>query len=465
MGRMTPTAELLQPEVVELIREGRFAELREALHHVPPADVAEILSSIEITDCAPAFRFLQRDDAAEVFSYLSPEKQEELLAELGTESAANMVEAMEPDDRARLIDELPGEVAQRLVAALPPETRKVTQAILGYPPRSVGRLMTPDYIRVRPEWTVEKALEHIRRFGRDAETINVVYVVDEKGVLVDDMRLRQIFLSDPAAKIESLMNRSFSALKADQPESDAVAMMKRYDRVALPVVDSQGVLLGIVTHDDVADVAEQEATEDIQKLGGVGALETAYINTPYLTLFHKRGFWLSALFVGQSVTIFVLGVFQDKLERAVELGVLMPLVISCGGNSGSQAATLVTRALALGEIGASDWARIVRRELVTGSMLAVTLGVMGFVCVEVFTRLFNKPETSEPMLVGATVAVAIFGVVMWGTMLGSLLPLLLRKLRFDPATASSPLVATLMDASGTIIYFLLAILILTGTLL
>jgi len=270
---MTPTAELLLPEVEELIREGQYADLRASLAVIHPADVAEILSAIEPKVAALGFRFMQRDDAASAFAYLAPEIQETLIHELGTEDTARVVEAMNPDDAAKLIDEMPDACAQRVLTSLSPESRKITQVILGYPPKSVGRLMTPDYVRVRPQWTVAEAIEHIRRYGQDAETINVVYVIDNEGRLVDDMRLRQIFLSPTTSTIDSLMNRSFVKLQATDAREEAVRVMARYDRTALPVVDSRGALLGIVTHDDVADVAQAEATEDIQKLGGMSALE------------------------------------------------------------------------------------------------------------------------------------------------------------------------------------------------
>ncbi len=462
---MNPTAELLQPEVEELIQQGRFEELREALHLVPPADVADILAALDPKQTAVGFRFLQRDDAAEVFSYLTPEKQEELIKELGAEASVGIIEEMSADDRARLIDELPGAVAQRIVASLSPETRKITQAILGYPHGTVGRLMTPDYVTIRPHWTIAQALDHIRRNGRDAETVNVVYVVDNDGRLIDDMRLRQILFADPGQSVESIMTRAFTSLRADEPQEAAVTAMNRYDRVALPVVDSRGVLVGIVTVDDVADIAQAEATEDIQKLGGVGALEAPYIETGHIEMFRKRGVWLSILFVGQTITIVVLGSFQDQIEKAAVLAVFMPLVISCGGNSGSQAATLVTRALALGEITSADWFRIVSREIVTASMLAGTLGLLGLACVAFFTNFIGTPVTNHPLMLGTTVGVAITGVVLWGTLLGSLLPIFLKRSGFDPATASSPMVATLMDASGTLIYLGVAILVLTGSIL
>lgn len=463
---VTPTAELLLPEVQELIHEGRYHELRDALDALHPADTADILGTLDPAKSAVAFRFLRRDEAASAFSYLAPEQQELLINELGNE-AARVIEAMSPDDRARLVDEMPEECATRLIAGLSPETRQITQVILGYPERSVGRLMTPEYVRLRPQWTVAEAIEHIRRFGKDAETINVVYVIDNEGHLIDDMRLRQIFLADPAARIEDLMNRSFVTLRADQDREEAVRTMGRYDRTALPVVDSRGVLLGIVTHDDVADVAQQEATEDIQKLGGVAALEEPYMKTPHVEMFKKRGIWLAALFIGQTITIIVLGGFQQQLDKAAVLVMFLPLVISCGGNSGSQAATLVTRALGLGEITPADWWRIVRKEVVSALMLGGTLAALGWLCVEFFTFIGHaKVEAPHhAQFLALSVAGSIFSVVLWGVLLGSLLPLLLRRLKVDPATASSPMVATLMDASGTLIYLGMAILILTGSIL
>ena len=460
---MTPTAELILPEVAELVRAGAYSELRAALEGIPPADVADIIVSLEPDERAVCFRFLMRDDAGEVFSYLAPELQEELIAKLG-DAALRVIEGMDPDDRVRLLDELPTEVAQRLIASLSPEDRRTTQAILGYPPKSVGRLMNPDYIRLRPDWTIGHALDHIRKYGHDAETINVVYVVDDHGVLIDDIRLRTLFLADPAGTVESQMNQNFVGLRADQPQEEAVRMMARYDRIALPVVDSRGVLLGIVTSDDVADVAEAEATEDIQRLGGVEALEQPYIQTGPIEMFRKRGFWLSALFVGQSVTILVLGGFQEQLDQAVVLTLFMPLVISCGGNSGSQAATLITRALALGELTPKDWLKIVRKEVVSAMLLAAALAFMGFLSVEVFAHT-GVAKTPHIFRLAVTIAAAVATVVMWGTLVGSMLPLLLRRLKFDPATASSPMVATLMDASGTLIYLGISILVLTGTIL
>ncbi|MDX2131150.1 MAG: magnesium transporter [Planctomycetota bacterium] len=464
---MTPTAELLLPEVEELIREGQYADLRDALAAIHPADIADILSELEIAPAAVAFRFLQRDDAAAAFAYLAPERQESLIRELGTEGAARVIDVMNPDDRARLIDELPEDIAQRVMASLSPDERRATQAILGYPEGTVGRLMTPDYVRIRPQWTISQALDHIRRYGKDAETIAYVYVIDNEGHLIDDLRLRSLLLADPQDTVEKHMNRSFVKLRATDDQEEAVRTMARYDRVALPVIDSRGVLIGIVTSDDVADVAQAEATEDIQRLGGVAALEQPYMDAGHVEMYKKRGVWLAALFVGQTVTILVLGGFQERLAQAAVLVLFMPLVMSCGGNSGSQAATLVTRALALGEIRPADWWQIVRKEFVTALMLGTTLAAMGWLCVTFFTftgqAKVHAASHAQPL--ARSVATAIFSVVMWGTTLGSLLPLLLKRLKLDPATASSPMVATLMDASGTLIYLGIAVAILTGTVL
>ncbi|MGH7131938.1 MAG: magnesium transporter [Phycisphaerales bacterium] len=465
---MNPTAALIEPEVEELIRSKNFAELREVLHGLQKADVADILSDISPEDAAIAFRILPRDDAGEVFSYISPETQEKLIAKLGQESAVKVVEAMDPDDRARLFDELPSEVAQRIVAGLSPEERKSTQAILGYPPRSVGRLMTPDYVRVRPEWTVARALEHIRKYGRDAETINVVYVVDDKGELIDDLRLRQLIVAEPDQTIESLMNRQFVALRAEQPQEEAVVLLQKYDRVALPVVDSRGHLIGIVTHDDVADVAEQEATEDMHKMGGVGALEEPFMTAGVVDLCKKRAPWLALLFLSELLTSNAIGYYQDEIQRAAILAVFIPAIISSGGNSGSQASTLVIRALGLREIGLGDWWRVLRRELVVALLLGLMIGAIGLLRIHVFGWFgwFRDPSVMDHYsILGVAISVTLVGVVMWGSIMGAMLPFLLKRCGLDPAGSSTPFVATLVDVTGIVIYFTVAIIVLRSTLL
>ncbi|MEZ6243977.1 MAG: magnesium transporter [Phycisphaerales bacterium] len=460
----SPTSELLAPDVRELIAAGRLRELRETLEKLEPPDVAEILETLEAPDAAVAFRVLPRDESSEVFAHLPPETQEALIKEFGDSRSIRLIESLEPDDRARLLEELPVEVAERIIASLSPETRKVTQAILGYEEESVGRLMTPDYVRVRPEWTVAKALEHIRHYGRDAETVNWIYVVDQDKKLLDDLRIRQILLAEPEATVESIMDNDFVALKATDDREEAVRAMGRYDRMALPVVDSRGLLLGIVTFDDVADVAEEEVTEDIQMLGGMEALDEPYMTSSLRDMIRKRGVWLALLFVMQANTIMVMSLFESQLAKAVVLASFIPLVISCGGNTGSQAATMLVRALSLGEVRTADWWQVARKELATGVGLGVLLGILAFATVNVM-NLLGAVDTQLAWLVGLTVGVSVITIVTWATLVGSLLPILLRALGADPATSSTPLIATLMDVSGLTIYFLVALALLKGTLL
>ncbi|HYD00005.1 MAG TPA: magnesium transporter [Phycisphaerales bacterium] len=466
---MNPTAALLEPEVLELIRAKQFAELREILHGLPLPDVADIFCELSAEDAAIGFRILPTQDAGEVFSYLPPEKQEELIQTLGDAAGAlPLIEAMDPDDRVKLLDELPPQVAGRIVASLSPEERASTQSILGYPPRSVGRLMTPDYVRVRADWNVGKAIEHIRKYGRDAETVNVVYVVDENGLLVDDIRLRQLIMADPSAPLETLMNRQFVTLRADQPQEEAVLQLQRYDRVALPVVDSRGHLLGIVTHDDLADVAQEEATEDMQKMGGVQALEEPFLTASVFALFKKRAPWLGLLFLSELLTSNAIAFFEDEIQRAAILATFIPGIISSGGNSGSQASTLVIRAMSLREIMLSDWWRVLRRELIVAGLLGLMIGVIGLIRINTFGAMgwFKDPDVMDHFVIlSVAISVTLVGVVVWGSIMGAMLPFVLKKCKLDPAGSSTPFVATLVDVTGIVIYFSVAIFVLRTTLL
>jgi magnesium transporter len=455
------TAELLQEQIQELLRERQFWDVRATLRDVAPADVADTLSLLEPEQAALAFRLLPRDQAGDAFAEIEPDRQEQLIEELGA-TAPPIVEAMDPDDRAALIDELPPRVARRLLAALKPADRRETQAILGYPAESVGRLMTPDYVRVKPDWTVGRVLQQIRRFGSDAETISNVYVTDAAGRLIDDIRIRKIILSDLDDTVESVMDERFEALSAFDDREEAVHQIGRYDRFALPVVDSKGVLVGIVTADDVADVAEEEATEDIQKLAGMEALEDPYMRAPFLDMLKKRGGWLLLLFLGQLLTVAVLGHFEGQLTRVLVL--FIPVIIASGGNTGTQTASLLIRALALQELGPGDWRRVMKREILAGASLGVALGLFGFFGV-LFWYAVGVATTSQPVLVAVVVGLAILGIVLWAVLLGAMLPLLLQRLGFDPATVSSPMVATLMDVSGLVIYMAVAMVILRGTIL
>ncbi len=453
-----------QEEIKQLIEQRRWTELRERLSGLLAPELADQIEALDPADRMLVFRALPRAQANEVFAYLEIPKQNELVRNLTNEDARQIVASLTPDDRTALLEELPAEVTQRLLSLLNPEDLKEVRTLLGYPEESVGRLMTPDYVAIREGWTIQQALDHIRKHGRDAETVNMIYVVDDRGKLLDDLRLRQILLADPRATVSSLMDRNFFALRATDDREQAVRMMKQYDRVALPVVDSDGILLGIVTSDDILDVAEEEATEDIQKMGGMEALDSAYLETPFFQMVRKRGSWLSALFLGEMLTATAMGYFQDEISRAVVLALFIPLIISSGGNSGAQAASLVIRSMALEEVRLRDWWRVMRREVAAGLALG---GILGSIAMLRILLWPNRRMVYGPhyLRVALTVSLSLLGVVTWGTLAGSMLPFVFRRLGFDPAVSSSPFVATLVDVTGIIIYFTVALFTLRGTLL
>jgi len=460
----TTFTHLLEPELQRLIDDQSYRELRDALGVMEPEDIADMIETLPPESGVVAFRVLPREVSGEAFASLNQTAQESLLEELGTERSARVIEMMDPDDRVALLDELPVEIATRLIARFSPQNRKITQAILGYPPESVGRLMTPDYVRVRKDWTIERALKHIRMYGHDAETINWVFVIDHEQKLIDDIHIRHIILADPQSTIEELMDNEYVALFAADDQEEAVRIMNRYDRSALPVVDSLGLLVGIVTVDDIADVAEEEFTEDVQKLGGMEALDAPCMTSPVASMFKKRGGWLAGLFLMQIFTISIMGFFDEQLNKAVVLALFVPMIIASGGNTGTQAASLLVRAIAVEEVTLSAWWKIMRKELLTGTFLGLTLGVLGMLVVWILS-LTPMVETPHLLVLALTVGLAVFMIVIWGSLIGSMFPLLLDRVGMDPAASSSPLVATLMDVSGLTIYFVVALLLLSGTIL
>jgi magnesium transporter len=457
-------SKLLMPEIESLIAERKLSILKEILNDWTPADIADLLIDLPEQDKVIVFRVLPVDLATDTFEHLEFDTQEELLKAMGNEEASAILNEMSPDDRTALLEELPGNSAKRLIQLLSAEERKIAQTLLGYPENSVGRLMTPDYIAVKQNWTVSETLEHIRKFGADSETLNVMYVIDEKGKLIDDIKIREIILSALDKHISDLMDENFIALNVHDDQEKAVEVFKKYDRVVLPVVDNHGILIGIVTVDDVFDVAEEEATEDIQKIAGVTALEEPFHTIPLLSLMKKRVVWLTLLFIAQILTAVAMGFFENEISKAVVLSIFIPLVISSGGNSGSQAATLVIRAMAVGEIALTDWWLIMKREILSGLMLGGILGIIGFFQVAILANVFNV-ISSYWVLIAITVFFSLIGIVLWGTISGSMLPFILKKLGADPATSSAPLIATLCDVTGLIIYFSIAMLVLSGTLL
>ncbi len=460
----SPTIQLRQPDLLELLNTRNYRQVRDALTILEPADIADLIESLDPETSGITFRILPRGIASDVFAELELPIQEKLLNILGSERAARVIEDLEPDDRAALLDELPVEVATPLIARMSPENRAITQVILGYDSESVGRLMTPDYVRLRKEWTVADALDHIRRYGQDAETVHWIFVIDHEGTLIDDLHIRSLLLADPDSIIADLMDHHFVTLSATDDREEAVRAMARYNRTALPVVDSLGLLIGIVTADDIADVAEEEFTEDVQKLGGMEALDSPYTTSPIKDMVRKRGSWLVGLFALQLLSIGVIGFFDHQIEQAVILALFIPLIIASGGNTGTQAASLLVRAIAVEEVHLGLWWRIMKKELLTGLILGTVLGFMGILTV-VLLSMAGFAHTPHALPLALTVGSAIFFIVIWGTLIGSMLPLILHKFGLDPAASSAPLVATLMDASGLTIYFALAILILQGSLL
>src|SRR4030065_2160623 len=371
-------SQLLQPEIRALIDERNLSTLKEILSDWTPTDIADLITNLPAeNEQVIIFRLLHQDLATDTFEYLVFDMQMNLIKAMGKEEVTSILNEMSADDRTALLEELPSAAAKQMIMMLSPEERKIATSLLGYPENSVGRLMTPDYIAVNPEWDIMQTLEHIRKYGKASETLNIIYVVDAKGKLIDDIKIRDVILAPLERKIADLMDENFVGLNVHDDQEKAVEVFKKYDRVALPVVDALGSLIGIVTIDDVLDVAEEEATEDIHKLGGTEALEDPYIDTTITEMVKKRGKWLVVLFIGEMLTASAMGFFEDQISKAVVLALFVPLIISSGGNSGSQAATLVIRAMSLGEITLRDWWFVMKREVLSGLALGGKLASIG----------------------------------------------------------------------------------------
>lgn len=447
-----------------LLGARNFNAVRVHTKNWSPGDLADFMEPLSAEKEAVVFRLLPREQAALVFSYLSSERQEELLKAMANEEVANILNAMSDDDRTNFLEELPAEVTQRLLNLLSQPERAIASRLLGYAEDSVGRLMSPHFVRVRSHWTVDYALDHIRRYGVDSETMSMVYVIDREGKLIDDLRIRQILLALPDSHVSDLMDSRVASLTATDNRETAVQVFKDTDLLALPVTDTANVLIGIVTVDDILDVAEEEATEDIQKMAGSEALEEPYLKIGLPTMVRKRASWLVVLFIGEMLTATAMGQYEHEIAKAVVLSLFVPLVISSGGNSGGQASTLIIRAMALGEVHLSDWWRVMQREIFAGLSVGALLGGIGFLRIAASAWLFQS-YGQHWFPLGLTVGLTLIGIVLWGTLAGSMLPFALRRLGLDPATSSAPFVATLVDVSGLIIYFSIASFLLRGTLL
>lgn len=458
--------ESILQQVLDAARRRDFGMVRRLTATLEASDIANLMEEIDSpSDLALVFRCLPRNLATEVFEYLPLPEQTKLVESLTNEEVSQVLETMADDDRTRFFEELPGEVTKRLLSLLSEEERKKALQLLGYPEGSVGRLMSPHYVRVKPHWTVQQVLDHVREHGKDSETLTMVYVVNDRGQLIDEIRMRAFLLAPLDTKVSDLMNYRFVSLKATDSQEEAVNVFREADLPALPVTDSDGVLIGVVTSDDILDVAEAEATEDIQKFGGLEALDLPYVDTPFFTLIRKRAGWLIILFLGEMLTASAMGHFDQEIERAVVLALFVPLIISSGGNSGSQAATLVIRAMALKELTLRDWWYVMRREILSGFFLGVILGSIGVLRITLWQKLGLFDYTEHWPLVAMTIFLSLIGIVMWGTLSGSMIPFVLKRLGLDPATSSAPFVATLVDVTGLVIYFSIAAIVLRGTLL
>lgn len=454
----------LQDQFEYVIASNDKLKIRDFLNHQVISDVAELVSDNEDYE-TQIISILSPHRAASTFKILDVPEQKRIIRSLPPLKTAELLNELPADDRTSLLEELPTGAVRELIRLLDPEERRITLSLLGYPEGTVGRLMVPDYIAVREDWTVQKVLDEIRTVGAKMETIDVIYVINETGEFIDDMKIRDVILSSPDRVVSDIIDRRFVALNVHDSQEEANNIFKMNNRVALPVVDDNKILLGIVTIDDVLWVANEEFSENIQKIGGTQALDEPYLEMPLFRLFRKRAGWLIVLFLGEMLTATAMGYFEDEITKAIVLALFVPLIISSGGNSGSQASTLIIQAMAMGEVYIADWFRVLKREIISGLMLGTVLGIIGFLRVELWSYFLPDLYGPHSFFIALSVGFSLIGVVLWGTLSGAMLPLLLKKLGADPAASSAPFVATLVDVTGLIIYFSVAYIFLRGLLL
>ena len=454
----------LQQQFEEAIASEDKLQIQEFLNDQNISDVANLIYENPDYEI-PIISHLSIHRAASVFKILDLSEQKRIIKNLPAFKSAELLNELPADDRVDFLEELPTSTVRELIKTLEPEERKITLKLLGYPENSVGRLMTPDYVYVYEYNSVKEVLETIRHFGTNSETIDVIYVINEKGELMDDIRIRDFILASPEVKVNELMDNRFISLNINDDQELASEAFKMNNRVALPVTDTQNILLGIVTIDDVLWVAHEEFSEDIQKIGGTEALDEPYLDIGIIKLVKKRAGWLVLLFLGEMLTATAMQYFQKEIEAATVLALFIPLIMSSGGNSGSQASTLIIQAMAFGELTINDWWRVMRRELISGLLLGVILGSIGFLRIVLWQNLHIYDYGIYWKLVATTIFFSLIGIVLWGSLMGSMLPLILKKLKLDPAASSAPFVATLVDVTGIVIYFSVAYFFLKGILL
>ena len=456
--------ELIFEDVKALLSKDNEKALKKYLDQLNISDVEELIDEFP-KHAAKFIKTLSLNRAVNAFRILDFPTQERIIKKLSANKLNSIIKNMPPDDRTALFGKFQGDVLTKMVAVLSPEDRKESLALLGYEEDSVGRLMTPDYVSVRAYWTISRVLAYIRRVGKNSETIDVIYILDKNGVLIDDIKIRSVLLADPESIVGELTDNRFISLKATDHQEEAISVFRMNNRVALPVVDGENIMLGIVTVDDILWVANEEYTEDMQKFGGTEALDEPYLDIPLLRLVKKRASWLVVLFLGEMLTATAMQYFEVELQKAVVLSLFIPLIMSSGGNSGSQASTLIIQAMALGEVTLAEWWKVMKRELISGSMLGAILGTVGLTRIVVWQNMHLYDYGPHWWLIAITIFFTLIGIVLWGSLIGSMMPLLLKRLKLDPATSSAPFVATLVDVTGIVIYFSVAVLILKGTLL
>lgn len=454
----------MQQKFEEVIASEDKLSIQEFLNNQNISDVANLIYENPDYE-SQIISHLSIHRAVGVFKILDPGEQKRIIKSLPAFTSAELLNELPADDRVAFLEALPNSTVRDLIKTLNPEERKITLELLGYPENSVGRLMNPDYVYVYENNTVKEVIETIRRFGSNSETVDVIYVINYKGELLDDIRIRDIILAAPEVKVSELMDDRFIALKATDDQEIANEVFKMNNRVALPVTDEYNILLGIITIDDVLWIANEEFSEDIQKIGGTEALEEPYLDISIGKLMKKRVGWLILLLLGEMLTASAMQYFQNEIEAATVLALFIPLIMSSGGNSGSQASTLIIQAMALGELTIADWWKVMRREIITGFLLGAVLGCIGLIRIVLWQQLQIFDYGRYWDLLSYTIFFSLMGIVLWGSLMGSMLPIILKRLKLDPAASSAPFVATLVDVTGIVLYFSMAYLFLHGKLL
>ena len=433
--------------------------------NIHPSEVARLFNELPVDVAISAFTSFPVKKQVIVFSYLDLLLQKKILRALNKEKATFLLNKLSSDDRLTLINSYKGVERSHILELLEDKNKKSTHDMLGYPKESVARLVNTDFATISEGMTIEQANEHLRKNHVDSEAANVIYVVDDAGKLIDDIPVRRLILNEPSKHVAEIMDGYCVKLDIDDSAEEAVEKFQEYDRTVLPVTNSDNLLLGVITVDDVMDVQEQRNTREMQRFGGVESLDYPYVKTPIFSLIRKRAVWLVILFLGEMLTATAMGHFENEIAKAVMLSLFIPLIISSGGNSGSQAATLIIRAMAVKELGIRDWWYVIRREMFSGLALGLILGAIGFLRITAWQYLHWYNYGPNWILLAMTIFFSLIGIVMWGTICGSMIPIILKKCKQDPAASSAPFVATLVDVTGLVIYFTIAAIILKGTLL